>query len=344
MALLVNLLLVIKCSLITPCYSLRLSTKTATRNNHISENVTNSTGTIKQSENETKDVVAKGTLEPVPMVEQLRKRSNHSFVWIMWFGDSNMRNTYYWWVTSQLNYGKRTESLQFGLDRHDLDFGGHWSDQEAVVEFPDGFEVRASFRFLHGSHHEFEYKTSDWHNASRAGTSEEIDATSNVVFDMVDPNSVKPSKYAIWAAEHQSFIDFNQESPALAALLGKYSNVKPNAVIMTEGWGGIPGCEQVPETVDMFKRNGDVKFVWAPIYVTNRNQERHDCFVNAVKALPGNQDNITYSGSNFQLLDLWDLLDILPAYQRSWKHIEQGGIYMKTACRRFENGILKYPN
>lgn len=338
-------MLVFKLSLITLCSSLRLSTKIASRKNQSSENVTNSIGNITHPDNETVDILLKGKLEPVPMVEQLRHRSNRSFVWIMWFGDSNMRNTYHWWVTSQLHDGKRTESPQFGIDRHDLDFGGRWSDQEAVVEFPDGFEVRASFRFLHGSHHEFEYKTNDWHNASRAGTSEEIDATSNdVAFDMDDPNSVKPSKYAIWAAEHQSFIDFDEESPALAILLGKYRNVKPDAVILTEGWGGIPGCEHVSETVDMFKRHGDVKFVWAPVYVTNRNQERHDCFVNAVRALLGNPGNYTYSGLNFQIMDLWDLVDTLPVYQRSWKHIQTGGTYMTTACQRFETGILEDPH
>lgn len=279
------------------------------------------------------------------MVEQLRQRSNHSFVWIMWLGDSNMRNTYYWWVTSQLSGGKRTESLQFGLDRHDLDFSGHWSDQEAVVEFPDGFEVRASFRFLHGSWHEFDYKTSDWHNASRAGTPEEIDATNNDgVFVADDPNSVKPSKYAVWAAEHQSFIDFNSESPTLATLLDKYSNAKPDTVILTEGWGGIPGCERLADTIDVFKRNDQVKFVWAPVYATNRKQERHDCFVDAVRALPGNPDNVTYSGSNFQVMDLWDMVDTLPEKQKSWKHIQIGGTYMQTAWRRFENGILAAPH
>merc|ERR1711865_754895 len=94
-------------------------------------------------------------------------------------GDSNMRNTYWWWVTEQLNTtgAKIQHSKQFGYKTqnkqsfiHDPHVNNEWSDQEAVVEYPDGFQLRTSFRFLHGSQNEFKFKTKDWQTASMSST------------------------------------------------------------------------------------------------------------------------------------------------------------------------------
>ena len=58
-----------------------------------------------------------------------------------------MRHSYYWWVTSVLVRllpgGMLLNSSEFGLDRVDLGYAGRWADQEAVVRWPGGKEVRA---------------------------------------------------------------------------------------------------------------------------------------------------------------------------------------------------------
>merc|ERR1719265_2640454 len=105
-----------------------------------------------------------GDLDSAEHAMRSISKPNTKHSWIMFYGDSNMRNTYWWWVTEKLNKTnvKLIKSKQFGLTSQT---GGakHWSDQEAVLEYPDGFEVRASFRFLHGSTHEFKFKTSHFH-------------------------------------------------------------------------------------------------------------------------------------------------------------------------------------
>merc|ERR1719473_698783 len=77
--------------------------------------------------------------------------------WIMFIGDSNMRHSYWWWVTNKLNTTDANvqiiKSKQFSKGDEKEKRGAQWSDQEAVVEYPDGFQLRTSFRFLHGSAH-----------------------------------------------------------------------------------------------------------------------------------------------------------------------------------------------
>lgn len=280
------------------------------------------------------------------LARKMANGKNHS--WIMFMGDSNMRHTYYWWVTEKLakNAKKIHKSKGFSLD------GKTWGDQEAVVEFKDGFQVRTSLRFLHGSEHEFRFKISHFHNASRSPlttvTDELISKTkldeAEQAFTMDDKDAIEPSKMAKFMAQHQSGIDYEKESPFLARMFDKFENEKPGAIVLAEGWGGIPGCSRWEETLEVFKKNPEVNFVWAPIYVTNHQEKRHQCFSEKqqASAIP----------HNAKIIDMWDLvqthLALLGGNQTrvakgpdGTKHIGVGGGYMAKATDRFMQGIEK---
>jgi len=267
--------------------------------------------------------------------------------WIVFVGDSNMRHSFYWWTHDQLSLmAKRNKSLTFHYGP------STWSDQEAIIEFPDGFEVRASFRFLHGSQHEFAFKTKNWHSASQDGfvNAMDIDKTELAEAEknskMDDPNAVQPSVYAKWAAQHQKIINFEKENPVLAARLKKYEGMEPSAVIMTEGWGGIPSCGRFDSVLDDFKSNPATKFVWSPIYVTNRQEERHNCFSGKIQE---NERDLEIapdrSKRNFKVIDLWDMASHLPKMgnegvtYKSTVHVNIGGSYMIYAIQRFEDAL-----
>ena len=49
--------------------------------------------------------------------------------------------------------------------------------------------------------------------------------------------------------------------------------------------GGIPGCGRFEETTELFKSNPEIKYVWIPVFVTNRQQTRHKCFSEKIAAL-----------------------------------------------------------
>merc|ERR1719272_1957044 len=154
---------------------------------------------------------------------------------------------------------------------------------------------------------------------------------------MDDPNAIQPSHYGKWAAKHQKLINYEKEVPMLATKLEKYSNEKPDVVMMTEGWGGIPGCERFSEVMDWFKTNPEVKFVWSPIFMTNRIESRHQCFSNKIEALP------QADKQNFKFMDMWDKAKQWSKIQgiqqmkvakgsKDTKHPGMGGPYMKLAC------------
>jgi hypothetical protein len=279
---------------------------------------------------------------------------NKKSAWIMFMGDSNMRHSYWWWVTNKLNTTdakvKVIKSKQFSKGDEQKKKGAQWSDQEAIVEYPDGFQLRTSFRFLHGSKAEFDFKTKHWHSASKAKVTASDDAwlketklnedekkAANLIAK--DDDTIHPSKYAKWAAKQQQFINFNREVPMLGEKLEKFKTASPDAVILTEGWEGIPGCGRFSEVLRMFQSNPDTKFVWSPIYVTNRSEKRHKCFAEKFATVEEKK------GQNFKLLDMWDMASQLPYQDKTARNEEQtthivvGGPYMKTALHRFEDAL-----
>eukprot|EP00037_Helgoeca_nana_P014181 m.132148 g.132148 ORF g.132148 m.132148 type:complete len:413 (-) comp22434_c0_seq1:235-1473(-) len=269
----------------------------------------------------------------------------HRPPWIVWMGDSNMRHTYYWWTTNQLQ-GVRKESAQFGLDRSDLEYGGRWSDQEAYVEAPGGRQhVRSSFRFLHGSWHEFAHDTTHWHDA-RQGKQGFNDGRWNLneTKPTVKPGggdggvggdgaradtrnfskTIRPNSFALFVTRHQLKI----EHPApFAAVIAPYAHAVPDVVVLTEGWTGIPKCENINETLAVFAAQPETIFVWAPLYVTNHQVSRHDCFAEHMpKVLP----------SNVRVVDLWSHTRTLDQNARGLVHIPIGGTFMKECVRLLE--------
>eukprot|EP00746_Dinoflagellata_sp_MGD_P152615 gnl/MRDRNA2_/MRDRNA2_83785_c0_seq1.p1 gnl/MRDRNA2_/MRDRNA2_83785_c0~~gnl/MRDRNA2_/MRDRNA2_83785_c0_seq1.p1 ORF type:complete len:338 (+),score=87.32 gnl/MRDRNA2_/MRDRNA2_83785_c0_seq1:64-1077(+) len=291
------------------------------------------------------------------VMRKAAKGKNHA--WISFVGDSNMRNTYWWWVTSKLNQTgvKLIRSKQFtynaGESLADLLKTPHensqWSDQEAVLEFPDGFEVRTSFRFLHGGDKEFQLKTKEWNKVlfSYSMDPDTMDKEMGKVMTLItkekeesmdDPDAIKPSKKAMEMTSYSKFINFDKDVPALGRKLKVYQNSKPDVVILTEGWGGIPGCERFDEVLDVFKENPEVKFVWAPVYMTNRLKKREQCFSQKIASVPQEKKR------NFQYVDMWDLAEKFPMDKVArghdqTKHMPMGGDYMSTAVQRFEGAI-----
>lgn len=288
----------------------------------------------------------------------LRKVSgvrNHA--WIVFMGDSNMRNTYYWYVMQKLKPKsvKFMQSKQFGrfyrphadkLWNASLTDDDEWSDQEAIVTLKDDFEVRASFRFLHGANlHgvnglELNFKTRTWNRLTRASQKgkEETITDEEYKKGMDDPNALVPSKYAQFAAAHQVLIDVKTEVPEMWAKFKEYDH-PPHAVILTEGWGGTPGCTHFQEILRFFRKSPETKFVWSPIYATNRGEARHRCFEQQIAAVPEPDKE------NYRFVEMWDVAQkqgIMPQeseMKNYIKHVPMGGTYMKIGCKRFEDAI-----
>merc|ERR1719235_2654396 len=129
----------------------------------------------------------------------------------------------------------------------------------------------------------------------------------------------------------------------LAKEMVKFKSEKPDAVVLTEGWEGIPSCGRFDETLKMFKSNPDMKFVWSPIYVTNRSEKRHKCFEDKIEGVQ--KAAAKSKKANFKFVDMWDLASTLPMQEKTARddketlHVYVGGPYMKTALSRFEDAI-----
>jgi len=284
--------------------------------------------------------------------KMLRKLAGpNKTAWVLFMGDSNMRRTYFWYTMQKLGGGKRLAMKEFRKKEF------MWSDQDAVVEYPDGFEVRASFRFLHGSMNEFAFKSQNWNNVSVADmnvTKFDIDKPQflkelkeeELNGPKEDPDVVQPSVFAKWAAKHRRFVDIKKESPGFAAKLEKYQDVKPSVVILTEGWWGIPECKSFDDTLDLFKRNPETKFVYSPVYVTHRTEKRHQCYAEKMEGQKAKGLNLKVKDNqNYGFVDNFDLAKTLPPQTSEYqapdkiKHIPAGGSYMRTAVGRFEDII-----
>ena len=118
-------------------------------------------------------------------------------------------------------------------------------------------------------------------------------------------------------------------------MLEKFALREPTAVFLTEGWGGVPNCDEFDRVLTLFAKYPMVRIVWAPVYVTNHQQERHTCFAGKI----GSRWN-TISGPNHTIMDLWDLAKNLDDGGAGPVHIPVGGSYMIEAHSRFSKAIL----
>ena len=252
---------------------------------------------------------------------------------------------------------------------HSHSHSQRWADQEALIVPRDGSqaetlqllphgEIRASFRFLHGSLTELLYSAQHWHtahvgamftdggdaiDATAAGgnnSSNNIAATTTTATPPVNPRStvdaehgnrssvdprvftsetVRPSDFALKVTREQLELDYATDNPVLAHRLEHYKHMHPDVVVITEGWGGVPGCSShdIQSLRHVVAKQPEVRFVWAPLFVTNHQQARYDCFAPAFSSSPlppstssGSAtltDNNRSSLPNLIMVDLWNV-------------------------------------
>ena len=286
--------------------------------------------------------------------------------WVMFFGDSNMRNTYVWWTTylnkkrSKTN-GTFVRGSTYGVDTA-KDYARRWADQEVL--FPplqqlgendvDQSVQRYSFRFLHGSETEFVHDTRNWdiprtaapkpkpedisemlrnrNETSVDGGGSGHDGKRNDEHDSMWEGRVHPSDFALWATEHQKPIDDN--SKPFNRWMDKWEKkTSPDIVILTQGWGGVPRWNEIDIVKNVVKGNPETLFIWAPMYVTDRTPERYNHYVEA--------GLFSWSEPNLRTLDLWDMVQTLPKPHRgkSLYHVPAGGSYMEKFMSRIWNEV-----
>lgn len=269
--------------------------------------------------------------------------------WIMFMGDSNMRHTYYWWssrVRGKRNKnGRTTTGSTYGLDRTDLSFGGRWADQECLIT-DDGATTRFSFRFLHGSIHEFWYDIQNWNVAREASpiidpSEEDIQnltastaATGEKSKDneaMIWKGKIKPSDYALWATRNQRPIQENSEEFESALRNEWKPKSSPDVVIITQGWAGVPSSDHLDVVQATVDNNPETLFVWAPLYVTDIDESRYKSYVDA--------NVFNWTKTNLRMVDLWDIAQQLPSKLGHQHHIAVGGDYMQKAMERIWNQV-----
>jgi len=246
--------------------------------------------------------------------------------WIVFAGDSNMRHTYHYWISTIKGYHNQIKSHTFAIDskrKSNL----RWADQETILEFENNCILRASFRFLHGSTSEFIHVFTHWHEFRKYEPFEDQDTNKFNPQNglVVNKNTVRPSDYALMTTQKRIAIDCQVSNPLLCSKLKQFKNKKPSWVVLTEGWGGVPYCSWFHEATEIMTRYPSIKFIWAPIYVTNNNEQRYDCF----KRISNNfQPNI----DNLKMLDFWDI-----SSKKLPKHTAVGGTHMRTAVKRFSD-------
>lgn len=206
--------------------------------------------------------------------------------------------------------------------------------------------IRSSFRFLHGSLDKIDAVFDDWDSAVLATIPEEVEDFSKANkklrdrIRLADPDAKLPSKYALWATQSGKRINFTATHPQMAKKLAVFKERAPDVVILTEGWGGWPVCEAFAQTIEKFELYPEVHFVWAPIYVTNRQPKRFECFKKqlhdfamARKLKLPTPDKLELASVNWKIIDFWDLASHLAGDTST--HIPIGGNYMNEGLSRF---------
>ncbi|OEU13838.1 hypothetical protein FRACYDRAFT_242190 [Fragilariopsis cylindrus CCMP1102] len=242
--------------------------------------------------------------------------------WVMFFGDSNMRNTYVWWTTylnkkrSKTN-GTFVRGSTYGVDTA-KDYARRWADQEVL--FPplqqlgendvDQSVQRYSFRFLHGSGTEFVHDARNW--------------------DIPRTAAPKPKPEDI-----SEMLRNRNETSVDGGGSGHEDkrNDEHDSMWEGRGWGGVPRWNEIDIVKNVVKGNPETLFIWAPLYVTDRTPERYNHYVEAAL--------FSWSEPNLRTLDLWNMVQTLPKPHRgkSLYHVPAGGSYMKKFMSRIWNEV-----
>ena len=277
------------------------------------------------------DDVGQNTDPPRRATPLSKDRCDHPR-WILWAGDSNMRHTFHTWIKQHTKKAKTVfKSDPFSADPGAAaGEGRRWADQEAVLEFHNGDIMRASFRFLHGSTSEFLYMTDHWDEARVYTPFEDQNQTTFTRKNglEVDLDAVNPSAYALRVTQQGTAVDYSKSSPLLGVALEEFQGTRPEVVVLTEGWGGVPYCSYYKNMESrVFSPNKDTFFVWAPIYVTNHDVPRHACFEEEFS-----MQSPSERSPNLSIVDLWDI----SAGLGGTIHTPIGGKHMQTAIQRLE--------
>lgn len=263
--------------------------------------------------------------------------------WIMFMGDSNMRNTYNWWTSTKIHQPKRLEfskSSTYGIDKHN-DFGRRWADQEYLVKRnindTNMSTVRYSFRFLHGNVAEFVNDSNDW-NIARVGAIFPKPEQMAEFLQTEDTETLwkganRPSDFALWATKNQQPI--NETSKKFMTFMKNWDKKNdPDVVILTQGWGGVPRSHELDSVRMVVKNNPHTLFIWSPLYVTDNTPERYETYVES--------KIYNWTEPNLRMVDLWDLAKKLPlsSGQHGVHHIGIGGAHMKKSMERIWNEVV----
>lgn len=144
----------------------------------------------------------------------------------------------------------------------------------------------------------------------------------------VDIKAVQPNAYALYATKSLMAANYSQTDPELYQNLLRVGREAPDVVVLTEGWGGVPYCSYFKEMKPIFEANPKTAFVWAPIYVTNHDRERYECF-------KAETNNFEPGIANLKMLDFWDISKGLGT---GVVHTAIGGPHMKAAIGRLKQG------
>eukprot|EP01063_Lacrimia_lanifica_P039014 TRINITY_DN8447_c0_g6_i1.p1 TRINITY_DN8447_c0_g6~~TRINITY_DN8447_c0_g6_i1.p1 ORF type:complete len:347 (+),score=71.03 TRINITY_DN8447_c0_g6_i1:1768-2808(+) len=241
----------------------------------------------------------------------VRKKS----VWVMWVGDRNMHNAYMTYTNmlhSAAHASDRLGGKRSIVDRH--------ADDEFFAKLSVGVQVRASFRNLH-RFDKLAWMFEHPHSMMQMGKDADIDSA------VAEDLGAHASQYARWAHAGGDAVRLPMKAPAA---FDAYAERMPDAIILTEGRGGIPTAEQLDATLEIFA-NATTAVMWSPFYFTSRTPERHDAYQPWFASPRSN-------GSNYVGVDLWDMAGELPPMKLTGDTLNTSP-YMKDALTRWIDAL-----
>eukprot|EP01063_Lacrimia_lanifica_P022076 TRINITY_DN29781_c0_g1_i1.p1 TRINITY_DN29781_c0_g1~~TRINITY_DN29781_c0_g1_i1.p1 ORF type:complete len:687 (+),score=253.44 TRINITY_DN29781_c0_g1_i1:90-2150(+) len=254
--------------------------------------------------------------------------------WLMFMGDSNMRNTFYTYVDAL-----RGDPAVKGVHPSNASRWGAktWRDQECVVEYHDGALLRVSMRFLWGAPYKLEVllkdptASLDW-NAEKRNNDIQFQFREYAAVTHDGRNGPLSRAYRRHLTDEGNLdyylgrANLDGAAPAwgdAARWAGRFRGAVPNGVVLTEGWGGYPYAHQLGVTLGRFAaQEAHVDYVYAPLHVTSNFRRRYAAFVSAVQGARAimhggagadeEQTGVELRGPNYRIVDLWDVARQLP--------------------------------
>eukprot|EP00746_Dinoflagellata_sp_MGD_P156233 gnl/MRDRNA2_/MRDRNA2_85741_c1_seq5.p1 gnl/MRDRNA2_/MRDRNA2_85741_c1~~gnl/MRDRNA2_/MRDRNA2_85741_c1_seq5.p1 ORF type:complete len:400 (+),score=43.73 gnl/MRDRNA2_/MRDRNA2_85741_c1_seq5:82-1281(+) len=280
-----------------------------------------------------------------PSLVELLRKTGKKKVWLVLTGDSNGILGYSYFVDRYLSHGKIVKSKTWGPQGvwyQKMPLRERFCDQEAIAHFGD-LEVRASYRFIHGTGPELVYKLSHYHPAFYFGskfdengtikrwnvaaadaTNRDIDQTPIKITnfegklagnesDLQERITTEGMRYQEWAAITNSFINFSDGQKNLAALLQQYESLEPDLLILAEGWGSVPKCEHFEDIQSLLSAKPETKYLWTAVIYND--VYRHMCFKQKMGKMNCGLGGVD-CGRNIRVMDAYEQANkTLPSYR-----------------------------